>query len=351
MSTIAVPAILAGQTNSSLLVSHWNSMFRAGSKVGPTLVALGAVNYLYAAWGAYNSTYDTRVWKGFAAAGVSTMAVAPYTVVFLSSTNSALLGQAAKTTLSEVQVRGLVEQWAFLNLLRSGIPIVSTALGLYGALGLTGKVVTILVGTAETPFSIHWGLLTSKSTFFNAALTGSWKESSEGKIRLVEDDPELFSTYVLCIYNQDWTLDQNGKALSSDAHCRLYIMADKFGSEASQNLIIDNLRERATRSKFEMRFTTFGYVYDNTLPGNPLRKLLADFLAWKLSLPYYKSLVDVAPQCLYDALEVYEKRLSLGSKATTPYHDTVACKNYHIHQDGTSCSSLVAPNASKGKST
>lgn len=57
-----------------------------------------------------------------------------YTIVFLSSTNSALLGQAAKTTLSEVQVRGLVEQWAFLNLLRSDIPIISTALGLYGAL-------------------------------------------------------------------------------------------------------------------------------------------------------------------------------------------------------------------------
>ncbi|KAI4227251.1 MAG: hypothetical protein L6R36_002571 [Xanthoria steineri] len=134
MSTIAVPTILAGQTNPSLLVSHWNSMFRAGSKVGPTLVALGAVNYLYAAWGAYNSNYDTRVWKGFAAAGLSTMAVAPYTVMFLASTNSALLAQATETTLNEVQVRGLVEQWAFLNLLRAGIPIVSTALGLYGAL-------------------------------------------------------------------------------------------------------------------------------------------------------------------------------------------------------------------------
>ncbi len=55
--------------------------------------------------------------------------------MFLASTNSALLAQATETTLSEVQVRGLVEQWAFLNLLRAGIPIVSTALGLYGALG------------------------------------------------------------------------------------------------------------------------------------------------------------------------------------------------------------------------
>lgn len=57
-----------------------------------------------------------------------------FTLVFMAPTNSALIAQTAKTTLSEVQVRGLVEKWAFLNLLRSGIPVLGTALGLYSAL-------------------------------------------------------------------------------------------------------------------------------------------------------------------------------------------------------------------------
>ncbi|KAL8787676.1 MAG: hypothetical protein Q9213_002107 [Squamulea squamosa] len=133
-SALGVPAILAGQTNPSLLVSQWHSMFRAGFKIGPTLALLGAVNYLYVAWGSYNSTYDARVWKGFVGAAVGTIGIVPFTLIFMSSTNNALLAQAAKTTLSEVEVRGLVEKWAFLNLVRSGIPVVGTALGLYGAL-------------------------------------------------------------------------------------------------------------------------------------------------------------------------------------------------------------------------
>ncbi|KAL8995560.1 MAG: hypothetical protein Q9169_004733 [Polycauliona sp. 2 TL-2023] len=134
MSTVAVPTILSGHTNASLLVAHWNTMFRLGIKMGPTLIALGAVNYLYVAWGAYHSTYEPRVWKGFAAAAGCIMAVAGYTVVFMTGTNSALLGQAVKVTMGEGQVRDLIEKWAFLNLVRAGIPLVSMALGLWGAL-------------------------------------------------------------------------------------------------------------------------------------------------------------------------------------------------------------------------
>ncbi|KAI4107883.1 MAG: hypothetical protein LQ339_002493 [Xanthoria mediterranea] len=227
-------------------------------------------------------------------------------------------------------------------------------LGISGSfMGLTGKIVTVLVGIAGTPFCIHWGLLTSKSTFFNAALTGSWQECSDGKIRLVEEDPELFSTYVLWIYNQDWTVDETngGKPLSSDAHCKLYILADRFGSESLQNQIVDRLRDRAaaTRSRFEMRVKTFGFVDENTVEGAPLRRLLVDFLVWRLSLKLYGELVEVAPQCLYDALEVYGKRCS-EFKMEPPYRDSVACKNYHVHQDGTACSSAVASDAKSSKS-
>lgn len=169
----------------------------------------------------------------------------------------------------------------------------------------------------------------------------------------MEEDPELFSTYVLWIYNQDWTVDETngGKPLSSDAHCKLYILADRFGSESLQNQIVDRLRDRAaaTRSRFEMRVKTFGFVDENTVEGAPLRRLLVDFLVWRLSLKLYGELVEVAPQCLYDALEVYGKRCS-EFKMEPPYRDSVACKNYHVHQDGTACSSAVASDAKSSKS-
>lgn len=52
----------------------------------------------------------------------------------MEPTNNALLAQIARTTLSEIEVRTLVEKWGSLNLLRSGKPIVGTAFGLYGVL-------------------------------------------------------------------------------------------------------------------------------------------------------------------------------------------------------------------------
>ena len=98
-----------------------------------------------------------------------------------------------------------------------------------------------------------------------------------------------------------------------------------------------------------MRVKTFGFVYENTVEGAPLRRLLADFLVWKLSLKNYGELVEVAPRCLYDALEVFGKRCS-NLETAPPYREEVACKNYHVHQDGAACTSAVPSDAKSGKS-
>lgn len=52
----------------------------------------------------------------------------------MNSTNQELLAQAARLTLGEGEIRGLLEKWAGLNLMRAVIPAVGTALGLFGAL-------------------------------------------------------------------------------------------------------------------------------------------------------------------------------------------------------------------------
>ncbi|KAL8765933.1 MAG: hypothetical protein Q9209_007130 [Squamulea sp. 1 TL-2023] len=169
--------------------------------------------------------------------------------------------------------------------------------------GLTGEIVTIFVGAAETPFSIHQGLLMSKSAFFNAALTGSWKEATESKIRLIDDDPEIFSSYVLWIYNQDWNTSRNGEELSFDACCRLYVLANKLESEALQNSVIDQLREYAGREVPGWKPNTIGYVYGTTSPGSPLRRLIVDLLVWEMNLSEFKGLIGLALECLYDALK------------------------------------------------
>ncbi|KAI4246713.1 MAG: hypothetical protein L6R42_009811 [Xanthoria sp. 1 TBL-2021] len=134
ISFLGVPAILVGKSNAFLLASRWHSIFSVGQKVGPALAILGTVSYLFVGRGKYHSKYDSRVWKSFVGAAVATMGIIPFTFIFMKPTNDALLAQTAKTTLSETEVRALVEKWASLNLVRSGMLMIGTALGLYGAL-------------------------------------------------------------------------------------------------------------------------------------------------------------------------------------------------------------------------
>lgn len=224
--------------------------------------------------------------------------------------------------------------------------------------GLTGPVVTILVGPAENPFSIHRDLLTSKSTFFNAALAGTWAESTTGIVHLRDDDPELFSLYGRWIYGWEWTKDGNGEELRFEACCRMYVLADKLGSETLQNLAVDKLREYALRSQEDgqvcLNVATISFVYGATTSRSGLRKLVADMLAWQMSVPSFKGLIDAAPECLYDALRVCKRRINRlpkDQKGSRPYRDKGAfCESYHVHHDGSTCSLPGNPGTGEGES-
>ncbi|KAL8995561.1 MAG: hypothetical protein Q9169_004734 [Polycauliona sp. 2 TL-2023] len=202
---------------------------------------------------------------------------------------------------------------------------------------LMNEVVTIFVGPGETPFYIHSQLLTPKSAFFKAALAGPWRESAERVIYLPEDDPKLFGNYVLWVYDYPNPLYPNNVSFSNDELCQLYVLGDKLGSEAWQNMIIDKICKRATRRSdqhvFAIPDSTFEYVYDNTPPGSRLRKVLADFLAWN-RFPPSMALVDVAPECLFDAVG---RRSVACIPGPAPYCGSGACKEYHVHRNGVAC--------------
>ncbi|KAI4268569.1 MAG: hypothetical protein LQ337_007768, partial [Flavoplaca oasis] len=212
---------------------------------------------------------------------------------------------------------------------------------------LSGKVIKVLVGPSEYCFSIHWGLLTSKSTFFNAALTGSWTEAEEDTVRLVEEVPELFAIYVVWIYGHDWTVDHLGREYGLATSSRLYVLADKLGSEELGNLIIDRIRAIVAGPDVFLSCETIEFVYDNTLPKTPLRRLLVDILTWELKPD--KNLVTEVPECLYDIVWVFINRQNKKISDKKPYADNTACKNYHIHRDGTPCPLLIKPDADHSK--
>jgi len=76
------------------------------------------------------SESSTRTWsrRGLLAAGL-TIAIYPFTVLLMGSTNDALMN-AADTGIGKEMARSLLERWGVLNLMRGLLPLAGGVIGL-----------------------------------------------------------------------------------------------------------------------------------------------------------------------------------------------------------------------------
>ncbi|KAG9737537.1 DUF1772-domain-containing protein, partial [Aureobasidium melanogenum] len=138
LSVISIPAVVNIKQDSSLSNAHavrlWQQNYQRGASQNPP-IALGAAASLgFLAWSLRNLRTPTSIGLRpsalFAAAVVSTMAILPFTIVFMRATNNKLLALAAKAKKDEMSVtetedvEGLLERWAALNRLRGVLPMV-----------------------------------------------------------------------------------------------------------------------------------------------------------------------------------------------------------------------------------
>ncbi|KAF2087433.1 hypothetical protein K490DRAFT_65821 [Saccharata proteae CBS 121410] len=65
---------------------------------------------------------------------------------------------------------------------------------------------TVKVGDPEQPahFTVHECLIKRQSAFFEQALTGAWKESTDRIVNLVEFSPESFAIYCYWLYSNNF---------------------------------------------------------------------------------------------------------------------------------------------------
>lgn len=135
MSTMAVPGLLAVSVPAQALARQWETSYNLGKKLMPTtaLATLACFGYL-----AYDRNIRGLEWKTSAAAGVATVAIVPYTIIFMGSTNQSLLdiaGGTAAGVFSYEDVTKLLLKWKGLNLLRAVLPLCGSILGVWGLLG------------------------------------------------------------------------------------------------------------------------------------------------------------------------------------------------------------------------
>ncbi|KAF6795442.1 DUF1772 domain-containing protein [Colletotrichum sojae] len=132
ISLYAVPAALSTGPEPQYALRAWTEVYNRGAATGPpialaTFVSLGVV--------AYRQYQERKPWKALLFAGASSLAIVPFTIIFMATTNHALTaaaGGSVKITWTETQA--LIEKWKVLNLIRGLMPLTGCLVGTYAAL-------------------------------------------------------------------------------------------------------------------------------------------------------------------------------------------------------------------------
>src|SRR5277367_4403703 len=94
-------------------------------------------------------------------------------------------------------------------------------------LNLSGsKLITVLVGPTQQPYSLHKDLLCAQSPFFASCLNSDFREAATDTVTLPTDAPEIFDHFVHWAYRDDVTTLTDQAA--AETAIRTYVLADRL---------------------------------------------------------------------------------------------------------------------------
>ena len=144
--------------------------------------------------------------------------------------------------------------------------------------------VDVIVGEAETKFVVYKAVLSNIAPFFKAALEGNFKESSEQKITLPEESPEVFRRFLLWAHSGSLLGHQEHVTdLSPEILIRLYIFGDAHGVPDLQNAAVDSLGMWSNYKKLSP-VSILHLAFRDTRRGCTLQRFLVDWAASRGSL-------------------------------------------------------------------
>jgi hypothetical protein len=191
----------------------------------------------------------------------------------------------------------------------------------------------IVVGKAplqQQRFTVHTHVLTQRSEFLRAARSRLWLVDPAKPVDLEDDDPEIVSAYLSCVYfgvealkadieDEAPVVEDAGHAVLEDAFtwsqtecekrdadleteatsfetscadhllflAKIYLQADKLGDLKTANLVVDEFirLSKSTRQSPSDQITN--HVYESTVHGSPFRKLMRDFKVHETSSDEY----------------------------------------------------------------
>lgn len=138
LSVLAIRGLL-DETSSPVaaraLAEQWAGIYHRGKVLGPGAAVLSLLGYGFLAY--QRRVVEARPGGGrFVVAAALTMAIVPFTKVFMAPTNQALLDAADGTrVLGAAAVRELLVRWKDLNVVRALFPLAGAVVGLFALVG------------------------------------------------------------------------------------------------------------------------------------------------------------------------------------------------------------------------
>lgn len=128
---LTIPVLLETSRTSADLLKQWNLIFGKGHKQGPLISLATGCMHFFVAWRSGTLLY--------AVAGATTIAMVPYTWIFMRNINSSLFAangwtDAIKET-SGGRIRGLVASWSRYNAVRALFPLSGAIVGVLTLIG------------------------------------------------------------------------------------------------------------------------------------------------------------------------------------------------------------------------
>ena len=133
-------------------------------------------------------------------------------------------------------------------------------------------------------FIVHRELFVKRSKFLEAASSSRWTCGVNKPVDLTEHEPEIFDSYMQCVYLGSVTAPElpnhaGGKALGSLV--MLYLLAEKLKDVATTNLVIDEIMWASEEHHELPCDADVTLAYTSTVAGNPLRNLCRDYYVYE----------------------------------------------------------------------
>lgn len=132
---------------------------------------------------------------------------------------------------------------------------------------------------------IHKSLACHHSPVFKAAFEGPWIEGQNQRMDLKETTADVVTLLIRWLYSNELECEENRGSTDPSTLISLWLLADRLFIPDLQNEAIVYIAERLAGHNL---VSTSSLVYDNSLPGSPLRRIMVDHVVRNMAAAWLR---------------------------------------------------------------